>query len=45
MTSVKFTLIMEIGGNMEKNNPLYKGQGIHVITAIFTIEQGIAKDC
>lgn len=34
---------MKMGGNMEKNNPLYKGQGIHVITAIFTIEQGIAK--
>lgn len=28
---------------MEKNNPLYKNQGIHVITAIFTIEHGVVK--
>lgn len=28
---------------MKKSNALYKNQGIHVITAIFTVEQGITK--
>ncbi len=28
---------------MEVKNKLYKNQGIHVITAIFTVEQGITK--
>ena len=28
---------------MEKNNPLYKNQGIHVISSIFTVEDGIVK--
>lgn len=28
---------------MEVNNPLYKKQGIHVISAIFTVEKGITK--
>lgn len=28
---------------MEVNNPLYKGQGIHVITSIFTVEKGVTK--
>lgn len=28
---------------MEVNNKLYKNQGIHVITAVFTVEQGITK--
>lgn len=28
---------------MEKNNKLYKEQGIHVITAVFTVEQGVTK--
>lgn len=28
---------------MEKNNPLYKEQGIHVITSIFTVEKGTTK--
>lgn len=28
---------------MEKNNPLYKNQGIHVIASIFTVEKGITK--
>ena len=28
---------------MEVRNKLYKGQGIHVITALFTVEQGITK--
>ena len=28
---------------MEVNNKLYRNQGIHVITSIFTIEQGITK--
>ena len=28
---------------MEVKNKLYKGQGIHVITALFTVEQGITK--
>lgn len=28
---------------MEKNNPLYKEQGIHVISSLFTIEHGVVK--
>ncbi len=28
---------------MKKSNQLYKNQGIHVITAIFTVEQGVTK--
>lgn len=28
---------------MEKNNPLYKNQGIHVINSIFTVEEGTVK--
>lgn len=28
---------------MDVNNPLYKGQGIHVISAIFTVERGNIK--
>ena len=28
---------------MELNNPLYKKQGIHVISAIFTVDKGITK--
>lgn len=28
---------------MKKSNTLYKNQGIHVITAIFTVEQGVTK--
>lgn len=28
---------------MEVNNPLYKNQGIHVISAIFTVDRGITK--
>jgi len=28
---------------MDVKNKLYKGQGIHVITALFTVEQGITK--
>lgn len=28
---------------MEVNNRLYKNQGIHVITALFTVEQGVTK--
>ena len=28
---------------MEKDNPLYAGQGIHVITALFTVEDGKFK--
>ena len=28
---------------MDKKNKLYKEQGVHVITAIFTVEQGITK--
>ena len=28
---------------MEITNPLYKNQGIHVITSIFTVEKGITK--
>ena len=28
---------------MDKNNPLYKNQGIHVLTALFTVENGKFK--
>lgn len=28
---------------MEVNNPLYKNQGIHVISSIFTVDHGIVK--
>ena len=28
---------------MEKNNPLYKDQGIHVMGCIFTVDRGVAK--
>lgn len=28
---------------MELNNPLYKNQGIHVISSLFTVEKGITK--
>jgi len=28
---------------MEKNNPKYRNQGIHVVSAIFTIDKGITK--
>lgn len=28
---------------MEVNNPLYKNQGIHVISAIFTVDHGVVK--
>ena len=28
---------------MEVNNKLYKNQGIHVITSLFTVEQGVVK--
>lgn len=28
---------------MQKNNPLYQNQGIHVMASIFTIEKGIVK--
>ncbi len=29
--------------DMEIKNPLYKNQGIHVITSIFTVEKGVTK--
>ncbi len=28
---------------MQKNNPLYKNQGIHLISSIFTVDKGIVK--
>lgn len=28
---------------MEKNNPLYKNQGIHVISTLFTIDNGVVR--
>ena len=44
LTSVYYTHIMKLGiDNMEVRNKLYKNQGIHVITALFTVEQGITK--
>lgn len=29
--------------DMEINNPLYKNQGIHVITSLFTVDHGVVK--
>ena len=29
--------------DMEINNPLYKNQGIHCISTIFTVEKGVTK--
>ncbi len=43
LTSVIKTLIIVIGDDMNVKDKLYKNQGIHVITAIFTVEQGITK--
>ena len=40
MTSVKNTHIIKLGDVMEVNNKLYKNQGIHVISAIFTVDNG-----
>ena len=34
---------MNIGDIMDVKNKLYKNQGIHVITTLFTVEQGITK--
>ncbi len=34
---------MKMGGRMEVKNKLYQNQGIHVITALFTVEQGVVK--
>ncbi len=34
---------MIVGGRMNVKDKLYKNQGIHVITAIFTVEQGNTK--
>ena len=28
---------------MQKNNPLYKNQGIHLISSIFTVDKGVVK--
>lgn len=28
---------------MQKNNPLYKNQGVHLISSIFTVDKGIVK--
>lgn len=43
LTSVCNTRIIWIGGRMNVKDKRYKNQGIHVITAIFTVEQGITK--
>lgn len=32
-----------LGDSMNVRNKLYKNQGIHVITALFTVEQGVTK--
>lgn len=32
-----------VGGNMDIKNPLYKNQGIHVVLALFTTENGKVK--
>ncbi len=34
---------MMLGGTMDIKNKLYQGQGIHVITALFTVIQGVTK--
>ena len=36
-------MVIREGDQMDIKNKRYKGQGIHVITAIFTVEQGITK--
>ena len=28
---------------MQKKNPLYKNQGIHLISSIFTVDKGVVK--
>lgn len=44
LTSVEITLIMQVWViHMQKNNPLYKNQGVHVVASIFTVERGITK--
>lgn len=44
LTSVIFTHYNYSGdGKMDVKNKLYKNQGIHVITALFTVEQGVTK--
>ena len=40
---IKYTYNVIGDGNMKKNNPLYKEQGIHLITSIFTVEDGKVK--
>ena len=40
---IKYTYNIIGDGGMEKNNPLYKDQGIHLITSIFTVEDGKVK--
>jgi len=35
--------VIDIIKNMDVKNKLYKNQGIHVITALFTVEQGVTK--
>ena len=32
-----------VGVDMEKNNPLYSNQGVHVISSIFTVDKGVCK--
>lgn len=45
LTSVyKYTYNIDVGDdNMEINNPKYKNQGIHVVSAIFTVDKGTTK--
>lgn len=43
MTSVFFTHYNEDGDSMDVKNKLYKNQGIHVLTTLFTVEQGVTK--
>ena len=40
---IKYTYNVIGDSNMEKNNPLYKNQGIHLISSIFTVDNGEVK--
>lgn len=45
MTSVCFNAYNDNAGgdNMEVQNPRYRNQGVHVVSAIFTVDKGITK--
>lgn len=37
------TYNVNVGDDMEVNNPLYRKQGIHALSSIFTIDKGVCK--